>query len=263
MEFKSDNYQKQAYDTRFNDPCIENFYRIFRFVTEESSVEFKINDSKLTKGDGSKYGTPTGDTIWAGAFVFTNHIIRHLKNNLSGKKLLELGSGCGLTSMAALTCGTIATFTDLPFALPHLKYNMELNGYHNIYSYSIEPLDWFKPETIGEAGQFDVIIGCEVVYHEPLTEPLVKTIDYHLCAGGVVYLIGAKHRHCYLHLFHLLFTRGYTVTTSWLVPPNDDQAQFTPAQEMTVAYFSELEFEDDKKNIILMCFTKPVNSSLF
>ena len=157
--------------------------------------------------------------------------------------------------MAALSCGADATFTDLPHAIPHLKHNLELNGWTNC---DVKPLDWFMPESLCEKELFEIIIGCEVVYHEPLTEPLVNTIDYHLRHGGTVYLIGARHRHCYLFLFHLLLSRGYTISlTTLLQAPNEEQANFTPAQELTVAWFSEQEFESDKNNTILVCFQKP------
>ena len=64
-------------------------YRIFCFLTPEKSITYKIDDSKLTKADRSKstYGTPTGDIIWVGSFVFANHMLRNIKRDLKGKKL--------------------------------------------------------------------------------------------------------------------------------------------------------------------------------
>lgn len=229
-------------------------FRKFKFATPASKIEYKVYEFDQTKATNSQYGTPTGDIVWAGSFVFAYHMLLSMSSEFEGKKLLELGSGCGLTSMAALSCNLNATFTDIGSALSHLHNNLELNGWTNC---KLQPLDWFQPDKLCEKGSYEVILGCEVVYHEPLTQPLVNTIDYHLAPGGLVYLISAQHRHCYLYMFHLLLTLGYTVKyTRKLEPPNADQASFTPAQELTVAWFSEGEFEHDMNNIILICFQK-------
>ena len=102
-----------------------------------------------------------------------------------------------------------------------------------------------------------MILASEVVYHEPLVIPLVKTIDALLKPGGSVYLVSAKHRHCYLHFFHLMLSLEYTISTSDLNPPIESSASFTPCEELTVGWFCEGQFDSDLENLIIVhCIKK-------
>lgn len=119
-------------------------------------------------------------------------------------------------------------------------------------------LDWLDTfEENSENMIYDCIIASEVVYHEPLVEPLVRTIDKFLKPGGAAYLVSAKHRHCYLHFFHLMLSLGYTISTSVLAPPPKSNAYFTPCEELTVGWFCEGQYDSDLENLILVqCLKK-------
>lgn len=182
-------------------------------------------------------------------------MMKSMREELNGQRVLELGAGCGMTGMAAAQCGAVVTSTDLPDSLPNLQRNLSLNSFFNG---TVRELDWNFPSSLCEPSQYDIIIGCECVYHEPIVEPLVRTVDYHLKPGGVAYFVSAKHRHCFLHFFHLMLSLGYTITTTALEAPSSEEAGFTPSEDLTVGWFCEPEFESDKSSLICVRCQKPM-----
>lgn len=95
------------------------------------------------------------------------------ENSLRGKKVLELGSGCGLSGMVAAILGGAVTFTDIHKLLPWLQKNVSSN-LHDI-DYSIEVLEWGKVRHNEQKIKYDVILGTDLVYNKKLIGPLLKT----------------------------------------------------------------------------------------
>ncbi|KAI9166002.1 hypothetical protein LWI28_024538 [Acer negundo] len=95
--------------------------------------------------------------------------------------ILELGSGTGLVGMAAsAVLKANVTVTDLPHVISNLQFNVDANA--SMLSLQggtvdVAPLRWGEAgdvEAIG--GEFDLIIGSDVVYHDHLFEPLLETL---------------------------------------------------------------------------------------
>ncbi|KAL6222415.1 hypothetical protein ACLB2K_005807 [Fragaria x ananassa] len=110
-------------------------------------------------------------------------------------KILELGSGTGLVGIAAAaTLGACVTVTDLPHVTDNLRYNVELNAAvlgGSGGSVSVAALRW--GEAIGR--EFDLVLASDVVYHDHLYEPLLKTLSFLLLGeGGVVFVRWKKTR---------------------------------------------------------------------
>lgn len=104
-------------------------------------------------------------------------------------KILELGSGTGLVGIAAaVTLGANVTVTDLPHVIPNLQFNVEANAdvvAQKGGTVSVAPLRWGEDDDAEVIGrEFDLVLASDVVYHEHLFEPLIKTLRFLLNGGG-------------------------------------------------------------------------------
>ncbi|MFH0957140.1 MAG: methyltransferase domain-containing protein [Pseudomonadota bacterium] len=107
------------------------------------------------------------------------------QENLSGEKVLELGSGIGLTGIAALIRGAAVTFSDfLPEALETVFNNVNINGLSS-QKVSFLVLDWEDPVGVP---QFDLILGAEIVYDYFSHGSLIKLMEKALAPNGRILL---------------------------------------------------------------------------
>ncbi|XP_022862164.1 protein-lysine methyltransferase METTL21D isoform X4 [Olea europaea var. sylvestris] len=107
-------------------------------------------------------------------------------SKLKGKRVIELGAGCGVAGfgMAFLGCDVIST--DQTEVLPLLMSNAERNssrilqmnpGSDSFGSIQVAELNWGNADHIrAVVPPFDYIIGTDIVYSEHLLEPLLQTI---------------------------------------------------------------------------------------
>ncbi|XP_062001007.1 uncharacterized protein LOC133718203 [Rosa rugosa] len=115
-------------------------------------------------------------------------------------KILELGSGTGLVGIAAAaTLGACVTVTDLPHVVDNLKFNAELNAAvlgGSGGSVRVAALRWGEAEDAEAIGrEFDIVLASDVVYHDHLYEPLLKTLSFLLLGeGGVVFVMAHLRR---------------------------------------------------------------------
>ncbi|GAB4842927.1 hypothetical protein Ancab_012905 [Ancistrocladus abbreviatus] len=111
---------------------------------------------------------------------------RFCQSKLRGKRVIELGAGCGVAGcgMAILGCDVVST--DQKEVLPLLQRNLERNasrimqmnpGSDSFGSIKAMELDWGNKDHIqAVCPPYDYIIGTDVVYAEHLLEPLLQTI---------------------------------------------------------------------------------------
>ena len=146
------------------------------------------------------------------------------------KNILEVGSGTGLTGLAAACLGSSLTvLTDLGYTLDNLKANVEFNFPINEADYSCETnvmkyptvrvheLDWSKASTyikpadlelnlveashsndagaLNSKNEWDVILGADVVWLEELVEPLVTALRELSSSATVIYLAHQVRKH--------------------------------------------------------------------
>uniref|UniRef100_K7MIT7 Methyltransferase small domain-containing protein n=1 Tax=Glycine max TaxID=3847 RepID=K7MIT7_SOYBN len=120
----------------------------------------------------SSLGTPgvTGAVMWDSGVVlgkFLEHAVNSGMLVLQGKKIVELGSGCGLVGCIAALLGSEVIVTDLPDRLRLLRKNIETNMKHVSLRGSVTAteLTWGEdpdPELIDPTPDF--VIGSDVVY---------------------------------------------------------------------------------------------------
>ncbi|KAG6543530.1 hypothetical protein Mapa_015024 [Marchantia paleacea] len=135
-----------------------------------------------------------GTTVWDSSLVFVKFLRNSKKGEfsrakLAGKRVIELGAGCGLAGLGMALLGCDVVVTDQIEVLPLLLRNVERNLSRAKYTASdcsymgsigkvdVAELDWGNETHITATGPpFDYIIGTDVVYKEQYLEPLINTI---------------------------------------------------------------------------------------
>lgn len=155
-----------------------------------------------------------GTTVWDASMVLVKFLEKNCRkgrfspSKLKGKRVVELGAGCGVAGfgMALLGCDVIST--DQVEVLPLLMRNVERNtsrimqmnpGSDSIGSIKVAELDWGNEDHIKALEPpFDYIIGTDVVYAEHLLEPLLQTM-LALSGPKTTILIGYEIRSTNVH----------------------------------------------------------------
>ncbi|XP_020881883.1 protein-lysine methyltransferase METTL21D, partial [Arabidopsis lyrata subsp. lyrata] len=103
--------------------------------------------------------------------------------------IFELGSGTGIVGIAAAaTLGANVTVTDLPNVIENLKFNVDANA-EVVARFGgkvhVASLRWGEINDVEVLGQnVDLILASDVVYHERLYDPLLKTLRFLLLEGS-------------------------------------------------------------------------------
>jgi len=116
---------------------------------------------------------------------------RHLNSlhSCAKKRTIELGCGLGLAGITAGLSGAKILFTDYVSEALHLAAeNCQLNHLKEDQT-DFQVLDW---ETPHEVGQFDLILGAEIVYDYFFHGSLISLIDRILAPDGVLILADRK-----------------------------------------------------------------------
>ncbi|KAM4619216.1 electron transfer flavoprotein beta subunit lysine methyltransferase [Polymixia lowei] len=131
---------------------------------------------------------PFSDPFWAIYWPGGQALTRYLLNNpgvSEGKRVLDLGSGCGASAIAAKLCGAahvVANDID-PVAAIATHMNCELNG--------LEPVVCVTDNMIGsEPEGFDLILLGDMFYDEALADSLHSWLDRCIKTHGTQVLIG-------------------------------------------------------------------------
>lgn len=134
-----------------------------------------------------------GTTVWDASMVFAKFLEKNCRrgrfsrSKLLGKRVIELGAGCGVAGFGMAIVGCEVVATDQKEVLPLLQRNLERNtscimqmnpGFSDSFgSVKVAELDWGNEDHIQAVGPpYDFIIGTDVVYAEHLLEPLLDTI---------------------------------------------------------------------------------------
>jgi predicted nicotinamide N-methyase len=104
---------------------------------------------------------PYWSVLWRSGVALARELDRE---NLGGKRVVELGCGLAVPSIAAARRGAevIATDGDID-ALALVRQNAELNGVH----LETDAVDWADPDELIERGPFDLALASDVLYERP------------------------------------------------------------------------------------------------
>lgn len=131
----------------------------------------------------SSLGVPgvTGSVMWDSGIVLGKFLENAVETGLlvlQGKKVVELGAGCGLVGCIAALLGSQVILTDLPDRLRLLKKNVEDNLFGDVRgSATVNELTWGDhpdPELVQPLPDF--VIGSDVIYSEEAVTDLLDTL---------------------------------------------------------------------------------------
>ena len=104
---------------------------------------------------------------------------------LKGARVLELGCGLGLPSLAAALAGGRVLATDWsPQAIDLLRDNAERND----ADVELAIVDWARPAAIVERAPWDLVLGADLLYERRNVEPLLQLVPELLGQRGELWL---------------------------------------------------------------------------
>lgn len=161
----------------------------------------------------------TGAVMWDSGIVlakFLEHAVDSGSLLLQGKKIVELGSGCGLVGCIAALLGAQVILTDLPDRLRLLRKNVETNvitgGRGAQGSASVRELTWGDdpdPDLIDPPP--DYVIASDVIYSEGAVEDLLDTLKQLCGPETTVILTGELRNDVVLEYFLELAMKDFTI----------------------------------------------------
>ncbi|ESR54727.1 S-adenosyl-L-methionine-dependent methyltransferase superfamily protein [Citrus sinensis] len=157
----------------------------------------------------SSLGTPgvTGSVMWDSGVVlgkFLEHAVDSGMLLLHGKKIVELGSGCGLVGCIAALLGAQVILTDLPDRLRLLKKNIENNLRHGDLRGSavVTELTWGDdPDQDLIQPLPDYVLGSDVIYSEGAVGDLLDTLLQLCGTQTTIFLAGELRNDSVLEYF--------------------------------------------------------------
>jgi predicted nicotinamide N-methyase len=163
---------------------------------------------------------PYFGVIWPAARALSEHLCELPKEDIYNKRVLELGCGLALPSMVCSRLGAHVLATDFHPEVPRfLTKNIELNQIHNLEYLRI---NWETENP--PMGEFDRVIGSDILYERRYPDPLAKTIRQLLVPGGEVIITDPGRP--YLQGFvDAMQRQGFQQTTTIKEVPHPPQRQ--------------------------------------
>jgi predicted nicotinamide N-methyase len=138
--------------------------------------------------DDPEQNLPYWSEIWPSGVALADAIYVN-QELVSGKRVLELGCGVGITAIAALDAGADLIATD------YSRDSLLLSRYNTLLNAGREPdtlrINWRNPSQLlfDLAGDgFPVVLAADVLYEERDVEPLLTLLDRLLAPGGLLWL---------------------------------------------------------------------------
>jgi predicted nicotinamide N-methyase len=138
--------------------------------------------------------------LWPSGLALARHVVTM---PLGGKRVLELGCGLGLPSLAATLAGADVLATDwAPEALALLERNAAANG----LMVETAVLDWRSGAPPGSP--FDLVLAADVLYEARNAEPLLAVLDDAVAPAGTALIADPGRRHA-APFFEAASARGW------------------------------------------------------
>jgi len=146
-----------------------------------------------------------GEVVWDASYLLAKYIESHVP--VSGKRVVELGAGCGLVGLTVGLLGGDVTITDrereLEMARRNIRLNQPLLEARPVTTGKINTmmLQWGTSESVQElAPPVDLIVGADVLYYSKAFPLLLQTLKA-LSGPSTVILICNQWRDLAEHKF--------------------------------------------------------------
>ena len=174
----------------------EETYRILHPTSADALI-----DEEEFEGDER---LPYWAELWPSAIALARHLARE---DLSGRRAIELGCGVGLPSVVALARGAEVLATDhyeaaLDFAVHNARTNLGREPRTAL-------LDWHAPERLGT---FDLLLAADVLYERRSVTVLADLVPELLAPGGEALFADPRRKDAPLFL-DLMAERGFPAST--------------------------------------------------
>jgi predicted nicotinamide N-methyase len=131
-----------------------------------------------------------GAVVWDAAVVWVKYMETNPKkyglSALAGRRVVELGSGCGLAGLAFMLKGARVTLTDLSEVTKALTsqnanavYKRALTSWQGgstLHEPTVEPIDWTCEYAAPTEGAFDIVLLTDCIFSSVLTPHLIRQI---------------------------------------------------------------------------------------
>lgn len=161
---------------------------------------------------------PYGVALWPSAIALAFELADR-GDALQGKSILELGAGTGLPGIVAASLGGKVVQTDRQeMAMSVCIRNGEENHIAGIDHRLVDWLEWHDDT------KYDLILGSDILYWEPLHTSLTHIFQTNLAPGGRI-LLADPFRGVSLRLLESLETQGWHIAiTKWTVGDTNPRA---------------------------------------
>lgn len=144
------------------------------------SLPSDLEDADYVARDGGD-AKPYWGFLWASAVSLAGAIMSG--PDLTGKRVIELGAGLGLSSMAAAARGAQVIASDIrPEAVRLLAENATANGVR----VETRVVDFYAPPP--DLGSFDGVLAADVIYNDGMLGGVVRFMRSHLTPSGLGFL---------------------------------------------------------------------------
>jgi predicted nicotinamide N-methyase len=155
-----------------------------------------------------------GGRVWASALLLSQELL-NTPSIVEGKRVLELGAGCGATGLTAAACGAneVVLTDGEQDVLANLSLNVERNrgSLPPRAAVSTHLLDWVDDQM--SADRFDILLGADIVYIPSSLSYLASTIRRRMKRDGRFLGISPAGRNSFLVFWHYLQCEGLSVCT--------------------------------------------------
>ena len=159
---------------------------------------------------------PYGVMLWPASIALAHDVLARA-DELSGKRVLELGAGTGLPGIVAASLGAHVLQIDRSEAALHVcTMNSERN---RITSNEVRAAEW---ETFQSDAPFDLVLGSDVLYVTTMHDRLRAICDEYLAPGGKV-LFSDPFRAQSLPMLEAMEASGFRVSLAkWSIQVETD-----------------------------------------
>lgn len=165
---------------------------------------------------------PYWATLWPSGIALADVIVQR-RADIVGRSALELGSGLGVTAVAAIAAGAHLLVTDYsPASLLLTRANVLRNT-------GIDPpalrLNWRDPSpALLDRAPFPLVLAADVLYERRDVEPLAALVERLVAPGGMMWLAepGRPPAQKFVQITRLAGWRGETITHPGPWPDPED-----------------------------------------